>query len=320
VPTAHSPSVLIVRLDAIGDAVTLVPLIAALRAHDMRIGAVLNPANAEVFSKRALDRRHIVNGNLRTLASEIEARRYEYALIPTEKPAGYRIAAMAKIPHRVGFENGWGKPFKTLWIRRMCTQTVFRTAGLDPHAPHECQVEFELAQSLLPGEQPSRDPSILRQYVLDSQPQRDDRVAVQITDKWERLGVALDDVVDLARRLASSYDVRWISASNERAFGARFNAATGFDVEYFEQLAPWKEAIGASRALVAPDSGAVHIAGMIGTPVVTCFASAHFDLQTARWAPWAAPYSAIKIQEQWPLVAFDALGELFSSPSSSYKG
>ena len=318
--TAHSPSVLIVRLDAIGDAVTLVPLIAALRASGMRIGAVLKPENAEIFSRSALDCRHIVNGNLRTLASEIEARRYQYALIPTEKPAGYRLAAMAKIPNRIGFENGWGKPLKTLWIRRMCTQTIYRTAGLDPKAPHECEVVFKLGQSLVPDERPSRDANLLRQYMLDLEPTHDDRIAFQITDKWERLGANLDEVVHLAKRLASTYGLRWISSAQERDFGKRFTDVTGHEVEYFETTGPWKEAIAASRALIAPDSGAVHIAGMIGTPVVTCFAPKHFDLQTGRWSPWAAPYTAVKIEEQWPIVAFDALGELLSSRSFSYKG
>ena len=299
---------------------TLVPLIAALQTARFRIGAVLKPANAEIFSQFALDRRHIVTGNLRTFASEIEARRYTHALIPTEKPAGYRLAAMAKIPVRIGFENGWGKPLKTLWIRRMCTQTIFRTAGLDPNAPHECEVVFKLAQSLIPDQHPSRDPNLLRKYILDSEPARDERIAVQITDKWERLGANLDDVVRLAENLMSVYDVRFISAAREGEFGKRFTDVTGYEIEFFETIAPWKEAIGASRALVAPDSGAVHIAGMIGTPVVTCFARAHFDLQTARWSPWAAPYSTVKIQEKWPLVAFDALGELLSSRSSLYKG
>ncbi len=57
-----TPSVLIVRLDAIGDALTTAPLIAALRAHGMRVGIVLRPVNAQVFAPGALDRVH-VTGN-----------------------------------------------------------------------------------------------------------------------------------------------------------------------------------------------------------------------------------------------------------------
>ncbi|HEV3155309.1 MAG TPA: hypothetical protein VGZ02_15980 [Candidatus Baltobacteraceae bacterium] len=317
----HSPSVLIVRLDAIGDAMTLVPLIAALRSRVGRIGALLTPANAGVFSKTALDRRHVAGPNLRVLASEIEARRYDYAFIATEKPAGYRIAKLARIPNRIGFENGWGKPFKTLWVRRMCTQTVFRTAGLDLRAPHECEVVFSLARTLMPGAEPSRDPSLLRTFVLDSQPAKDERIAFQVTDKWIRLGASFEDVLRAAAQISESLPVRWIGAQSEQRFISRFQEHLQVNVDSFGEVAPWKDAIAAARAVIAPDSGAVHIAGMIGTPVAACFAGEHFALQTSRWAPWAAPSVLVQLREGWPAAAADAVLELVSGTASVlYRG
>ncbi len=319
----NSPSVLIVRLDAIGDAMTLVPLIGALRAEGMRLGAVLRQANAEVFSTAALDCRHILEtSGLRTFASEIQARRYDVALITTEKPAGYRIAAMARIPRRIGFENGWGKPLKTLWIRRKTTQTVFRTAGLDPRAPHECEVVFSLARDILPqAAQPSRSPGYLRPFVLDAQPKPDPRIAFQLTDKWERIGARLADVLALAEYARSYGEVRWIAARAEAGYVQQFAHRLDAEIEFFESVPPWKEAIAAARAVVAPDSGAVHIAGMVGTPVVACFQRAHFTLQTARWTPWAAPYEVVKIEDGWPRFAADALAELLSDTRhASYRG
>ena len=318
----NSPSVLIVRLDAIGDAMTLVPLIAALREQGARMGAVLRPANAEVFSSLALDRRHIAGGNLRAFAAEIEARRYDYALIATEKPLGYRIAAMSHIPNRIGFENGWGKPLKTLWIRARTTRTIFRTAGLDPRAPHECEVIFSLGREILPqSAQPSRDARTLRTFVLDSDVEGDSRVAFQVTDKWTRLGARFEDLTALAQAISQRFDVRFVAAQAERPFAERFARTLPATVEYFDAVAPWKRAIAAARVLVAPDSGAVHIAGMTGTPVVACFAAAGFALQTARWAPWAAPHELVKIEAAWPQFALDALGELLTdSRRPSYRG
>jgi ADP-heptose:LPS heptosyltransferase len=316
-----SPSVLIVRLDAIGDALTTVPLIAALRRRGMRIGVVLRTANAHVYADRAYDRAHIATAAPEALASEIRAANYDYALIATEKPAAYRLAYRARIPRRIGFENGWGKPLKTLWIRRMCTQTVFRTAGLDPRAPHECDVMFSLARSIVPDAQPPRDAHALRPLVIDDEPQADRRVAMQVTAKWQRLGASLQDVAALARQIAGKHDLRFVSASAERDYAQTFIDAGGFDVEFFDDLRPWKSAIAGSRAVVAPDSGAAHVAGMTGTPVVSCFAAEHFALQTSRWSPWAAPYRAVKIDGAWPLVAADALDELLTgSRHISYTG
>lgn len=312
---------LIVRLDAVGDALTAVPLIQGLRARGMRIGIVARPGNARAYAARAYDRLHLASGAPEQLAAEIREEHYDYALIATEKPAAYRLAYRAGIPVRIGFENGWGKPLKTLWARRMCTQTVFRAGGLDARAPHECEVIFSLGAALLPGAFPSRDPALLAQYVLDDAPPRDARAVMQITDKWERLGASMEQVVGLARRAGDSQTLRFVCAAREAAYGKRFASAGGFDVEYFAELPAWKSALASARAIVAPDSGAAHVAGMTGTPIAVCFAAAHFALQTSRWAPWAAPHLAVKMERDWPVVAADALGELLSgNPRIAYKG
>jgi ADP-heptose:LPS heptosyltransferase len=293
----------------------------ALRRYGMRLGVVLRTVNARVYAERACDRVHVATGRPEALAAEIRAVDYDYALIATEKPEAYRLAYRARVPRRIGFENGWGKPFKTLWIRRMCTQTVFRTAGLDPRAPHECDVVFSLARSIMPDAQAPRDSSELRRLVIDDEPVPDRRIAMQITDKWQRLGAPLHDVVALARRLSETYAVRFVAAAREREYASQFAAQSGFPVEFFEELPPWKAALAASRAIVAPDSGAAHVAGMTGTPVVVCFAAAGFALQTSRWAPWATPYRAVKMDGSWVLVAADALGELLTGTRRiSYTG
>lgn len=287
----------------------------------MNIGAVLRPVNAQVFSRRALDRMHVAYANPGNLAVQIREQQYDVALIPTEKPEGYRIAKEARIPQRIGFENGWGKPLKTLWIRRMCTRTVFRTAGLDPRAPHECVVVFSLARTIVDDIEPPRDPRVLRPLVIDDEPEPDERIAFQVTVKWERLGASLEDVVQLAKRVAERRAVRFISAAHEASYAQAFAQAARVSIESFDTVAPWKSAIAAARAVVAPDSGAVHVAGMVGTPVVSCFAPADFALQSRRWSPWAAPHRVLGMEASWPLVAADALEDLLrDSAQFSYTG
>ncbi len=203
----------------------------------------------------------------------------------------------------------------------MCTRTLFRTAGLDARAPHECEVVFSLARAVFPILEPPRDPRALRRYVIDAEPPPDDRVAFQVTDKWRRLGASDDEVRELSRRVTSRHAVRFIAARSEAAFANAFTASTGFAVESFDSLTPWKESIAAARAIVAPDSGATNVAGMVGTPVVSCFSREAFALQSRRWAPWAAPHRLVRMEFAWPLVAADALDDLLSgSPPFSYTG
>jgi ADP-heptose:LPS heptosyltransferase len=317
-----SPSVLIIRLDAIGDALALTPLLAALRRDAIPADIVLRPANAGIFASRAArrvvtadfelrssDRRTI--GAIEALGRELREGGYSHVLVATEDPSGYRLAAATGAPTRIGFAQAWGKPFKTLWTRRFLTARIYRAAGLDPRRPHECEVLFRLVTPLVDDQEPTRDLAQLRPLLLEQEAPADDRVAVQITDKWERLGIAFEEVVTLVRRLRSFGQLRLLSAQAEAGYADRLAQAAELDVERFGDLDSWKAAIGAAAAIVTPDSGALHVAGMLGTPVVAVFPPTRdFALQVARWAPWAAPQRIVRADDGWPLRASDAIAQL----------
>lgn len=318
-----SPSALLIRLDAIGDALAVTPLLAALRAQCIPVDVVLQPGNAGVFSARAVRSVVVAEFALRSsrrsnvaaierLGATLSARGYTHAMVATEDPSGYRLALASGAPTRVGFSNAWGKPAKTMWSRRFLTDRVYRSAGLDRRAPHECSVLFELGRILFgDAAEPTRDPSVLRPLVIDREPPSDGRVAVQVTDKWERLGMAFDAVVELVCRLQSFGTLRLLSSASERQYADRLSAATNAVVERFSSIGAWKDAIAAAPALVTPDCGALHVAGTIGTPVVAIYPpSRTFALQVARWSPWAAPHRIVRAGDGWPSRAAAALAQL----------
>ena len=304
---------LIVRLDAIGDALVTVPLVAALRTAGYSVSAVLTPRNAQAFSSSALERVHLGHD----CVAEIRECRYDVALIPSEETEAYELARDARIPQRIGFHHGWrgGKPLKSWWMRRQLTRGIYRSAGVDTGNRHECEIVFSLAAPLMPHSVISRDPAVLRPLVIDREPARDERIAFQVTDKWIRLGATLDDLAGLAAALREYGDVRFIGAASEAVFIEEFSRAAGWEVETFATLPPWKMAVAASPTLVAPDSGAIHVAGMTGTPVVAAFASENFVYQRKRWSPWAAPFKADTIAGQWVPRTICAL-DLLRKPDS----
>ena len=125
-----SPSVLIIRLDAIGDALAMTPLLAALAERDISVDLVLRSVNAGIFSKRAAREVFLAPFALRSSTKEnlaairqfgerLRERNYSHVLVATEDPGGYRLARAIDAPHRIGFVNGIGKPFKTIWASRM---------------------------------------------------------------------------------------------------------------------------------------------------------------------------------------------------------
>lgn len=320
-----SPSVLLVRLDALGDALALAPLLAAFRDRGIPVDLVLRQNNAEAFSTAAVRRRVTAPFVLRsdttenraaiaTFAEDLRANAYSHVLVATEDPGGYRLAGAVGAPVRVGFVNGWGKPLKRIWAGQFLTQTRYRSAGLDPQAPHECAVLFELGRELLgPSAAPTRDASVLRPLILEDPVDGGDVVAVQVTDKFERLGLRFDDVVVLLRALHEHYPIRLLASADEAAYADRIARSTGLGVERFGALPPWKAAVANAGLLVAPDSGAVHLAGMVGTPTVAIFAPTRdFALQSARWSPWAAPYRIVRGDEAWPKRAVDAAASLLN--------
>ena len=63
--------------------------------------------------------------------------------------------------------------------------------------------------------------------------------------------------------------------------------------------------------LHAADSGAIAVAGMVGTPTVAVYPPIRdLALQIARWAPWSAPYRAVAAEQDWPDRAASDAAEL----------
>jgi len=320
-----SPSVLIIRLDAIGDALALTPSLAALRRHAIPVDVVLRQSNASAFAAHAVRDVIVADFELRDgarsnrnaierLGRDLRERRYTHVLVATEDEGGYRLAAAVGAPTRIGFEDLWTKPLKALWSRRILTKSVYRSARLTVRSEHECATLFGLIEPLAGDEEPTRDLAQLRPLVLEYEPAPDDRVAVQITDKWERLGIPLESVVDLVRRLAASSELHLLSSRRESGYAQSVERATGIAISYFDDLPSWKAAIAASVALVAPDSGAVHVAGMTGAPVVAVFPPMRlYDAWVTRWAPWATAHRIVRADEGWPARAADALALLRST-------
>lgn len=286
-----SPRVLIVRLDAIGDALALTPLLQALDERAIAVDLLLSDRNAAAFSTQAAR-------TILTDAANVHPGTYTHVLVATEDAVGYRVAMTSEAPIRVGFANGWGKPFKTLWVRSLLTHPIYRSAGLDRRAPHECEVLFALGAPLLGDAQPTRDAALLRPFVVDDDVPRGNDVVFQATDKWTRSGMTFDDVLAAARAAGAT---RVVASAREESFAGAFERASGMTVERFADLRPWKSVVASAAVLVAPDSGAVHVAGMTGTPTVAVFPPMrHLRRQLARWAPWAAPYRAIEAAAGWP--------------------
>ena len=282
-------NVLLVRADGIGDALCCVPLLAALHDAGHAVGVVLGTANSSIFARRAVRAVHVLEripwprhgstaGSRNVALAQVRAARYDVALVASEEMDAYAFAHDAGIARRVGYANGWEKPFKTLRVSRLLTKMMLRPAS----AARACEHEVETI-TLVIGQ---------RRLLLDVPARAHGRVVLQVSRKLDREGLDLPAYVALARDLIAN-GARVLAIGDDPEWLVEIARESGAGLRANLSLKAWKACIAGARALVTPDSGAAHIAGMLGVPCVDCFPMRTTTVRDiARWHPWAARYRA----------------------------
>jgi ADP-heptose:LPS heptosyltransferase len=250
--------------------------------------------------------------------AELRETRYDVALIASEEPEAYRLARVARIPVRVGFHNGWAKPFKSWWVRRQLTRALYRPASATRETLPEVETLFALGAGLHGERNPTHAVARLRPLVLDDGPAPDARVAIQISPKFAGAGLGERAFTKVVATLAARHPCFALAVEKDAAFARSVVAAAGIALETPADVRAWKARIAAARALVTPDSGAAHVAGMSGTPAVVLFgAGPSLARDVIRWRPWASPSRSLAIDptcgETFAHRVDEALGSLIAS-------
>jgi ADP-heptose:LPS heptosyltransferase len=324
--------IVLVRIDGLGDALVCAPLIAALRDAGHEVSAVLASGNREAYAKRAFAHVHELERipwpkhgstkeSRRTALDEMKDARYDVALIASEEIDAYQIAKEAGIPRRVGFSNGWEKPLKTFQIGQLLTHKILRPASANKASEHEVETIFRLGEGLHGEHAPTRDVQRLGALLLDGRVRKSDYVAVQVSGKNESHGLDKETYVALGSQLRrSGFDVMLLG--NELSLLNAVGRAANVMEDPLLSLPDWKERIAAATALVTPDSGAAHVAGMLGIPTIDCFSgSPHVNVDMRRWAPWAAPNRCLALADAPPdFMAGALVGELLDLLELAHHG
>jgi len=298
--------VLLVRMDGIGDALAMLPTALALRAAGHELGAVLSPRNRDLFAAGLFARTHLLVPDPArrhgSTADSFERARaeaagaYDVAVICSEEPDAYRLPALAGIPARVGFWHAFEKPFKSLWQRSRCTRVIYRPAAWVDQ-PHEVEQLYALgvAAGLVEGA-PPRDAAAGRAALSVDHVTPGEILAVQATRKLVPPG---RDAAWTGRALrALPHGTRLLAHAGERALVEALARESGHAFDLFGSTGTWVRAIASAGRLVTPDSGAAHVAGSVGTPVVDIFPREHGERLAKQWHPWCAPYAVVLEPEE----------------------
>src|SRR5579864_900241 len=298
--------ILLVRLDGLGDALACVPALEGLRraCAGARFGAVCSRENCALFSSDRMERVHVYAGEPDAeLLAGLRAAGYTDALIATEEPVGYRLAAASGARRRVGFWHRFEKTFKSLWQFLQLTDRVYRPAAWIAQPEHEVAALYRLAERLGARRPIPNDAALLRPWLNVTPPtptapaDRARVLALQVTPKlasggWGPAAIAgftaaaLDaSTFDRCRLLAAAADEGLARSIMEQLPRGLVAAGRAILVPPAD-LAGWLGEIRASDALVTPDTGAAHAAGMLGVPVVDLFDPERYDQLSRQWRPW----------------------------------
>ncbi|MFN2459104.1 MAG: glycosyltransferase family 9 protein [Candidatus Velthaea sp.] len=279
------------------------PLIAALRDAGHVLGVALSDRNADVFAPQTFATRHILtripwprHGSTPETSerarAEIAAAHYDAALVASEEPEAYELARPAT--RRIGFGTGWSKPLKSWWVSRRLTTTLHRFATAHGERAHEAEIMFRLGAGLHAERAPTRDAARLRPLILEHAVPERRHVVLQLGVKWQAMGVDPVSLRAIVAMLAERGAQLLVSPAERAAAEA---VAGPHAYVACETVAAWKRCVDLARAVVTPDTGTAHLAGMLGIPVIECFPDAGAAAQIARWHPWAAPYVALRARE-----------------------
>lgn len=269
--------ILAIRTDRVGDLILSTPLLAALREEfpHAHIDALVSPCCREVLAESGL-----IDGVLDKLALRPN---YDLTLALAPRTETLKLAFRSGAPVRLGYTYA-NRPLVGLLARLTLTHVETVTIKPSSHVPHEVVQLDRLARRLgLPS-------TLNRRLILGfaQEERQEGRVVLHLGDRWWVGGWTAWDLKQLMLGLERWGPLVVTYGPREKAWMEAHSAELPSSVVYHYDmtLAQWAGLISSASCLVSPDTGAVHVAAAMKTPVVVAYEAATFEHCSQQWAPW----------------------------------
>ncbi|HEX9780140.1 MAG TPA: glycosyltransferase family 9 protein [bacterium] len=293
--------ILYVRTDRLGETILNIPAVLALHAAypGAAVTWIMDPALIELLKQagpwRAVPEPRPAGfwlRRVRVLADAFRAERAD-AIVISNPQKDYHLAAwLAGIPTRVGYARKWGRWLLTHRVpgrNRLGGRheveynlDLVRTLGIDVHASSwrlTCPPEhLSAVTDLLAAEGLRPDDALIVVHPWSARRFKE----------WpaERFRALIEHLASSGRRVAV------IGGAEETARAQALIGPGGTVINLtgrlnLQQLAAL---LSRSRCLVTNDSGPMHVAAAVGTPVVALFGTSNAGSHPKRWGPWGTEH------------------------------
>ena len=267
---------LVIQTAFLGDVVLTTPLLEALAARHGPVDVVTTPAAAPLIETHPAVRRVIPYdkkgrdrglGGLYRLARALRAERYECAYLPHRSLRTALVAWLARIPQRVGFDDGWRSLYTDVRGRPKQGHEIDRVLALAGVALHRARPTLHLTLA-----DRAATEGFLREHGI-----RERFVALAPGSIWG--SKRWPYYRELAERLAGRVDILLVGGPEDAGLAAEITAAVarsgGRAVSGCGRLTVRQaaEAIRRAAVLVTNDSAPLHLAQAVDTPTVAIFGS-----------------------------------------------
>ena len=290
-------SVVVVRTDRVGDLILSTPFLETLRGHfpKAEITAWVAPYCEQILARTGLVDR---------ITTELPSGHIDLAIGLTPRSQCLKQVMATAAPVRVGYVYNQ-RPMVRLLARRCLTHTEIIKVDPPHKVEHEVEHQDRLARLIgMPG---------ITDHRLSVGPigPTHDWLVLHLGDRWFQNGWSVDDVVRLGYGLEAMGRLV-VTAGPREAELVRGGAFDEFDMRSGLPFEQWCELINGARVLVSPDTGAVHVAAALGTPVVVAYEEPTFAHCSVQWKPWKVEHrSLIKRDPDSTLKSiFEAVREL----------
>lgn len=331
IDVAACRKVLIVRTDHVGDLVVSTPFIETVRRNLPRsnITALVTPYTRHILERNpSVDDIVAIDGNGRSASRnqtvrELRERRFDLCISLSPTMRSYAIARTVKARLRAGYI------YSRRWVPRALSnvllthRAVFHIDALvekDLTVPHEVEQTLWFARALGFSAEPVplrlypdlgevrdawRDLGVDIDQALGTPDwnvvsRRDnDWLAVQLAPAWLRPPWGLDDFVEMIKGLKAGIPeakILVLYGPAEEAAGRELAAGglpEGMHVRGNLSFGRWAGLLGGARIALSPDTGAVHVAAAMRTPVVAAFEAPTYALCSQQWAPWMVAHRKV---------------------------